>query len=579
MKCACLVVVLAACGTDETPDCSSWHQWGNDPSHAGSSCSDGQSLETALATVIYDPFTAQEEADQSDALVIHYQSPLLDGDDVYMMAKTGSYTPCPQTADGCFDPAALYRLTSQVWTEKRFHWDGAGNLVEQWAFDSAWKPIPGPFFEPMFQPALVGTGAIAVPDAKGQVAVLDRSNGAVIFRIKPFGDDDHPDAYVAGGIAVGHDGSIYYNVIEVDHDAPTFNGARSFLVATDPSGNPVRRGYDLIVPDQPAFDDQCYARFPSDTPLPLPPPPNPDGSPALPPQFDCGSQRPGVNSAPAIGPDGTIFVVSRADFNERYSYITALDPDLTTKWTASLRDRLSDGCGVLIPSDGDEADPSTYFDCRAGTAMGVEPATNLAPAGAVDDDSSSSPVALPDGGVLYGSFTGYNGSRGHLMKFDASGMFQGAYDFGWDTTPAVIPTAGGYGIVVKDNHYGSDANGVDLGPYFITTLDSSLNVAWQFQNTETQSCVRGPNGLVGCTEDHPHGFEWCINAPAVDAVGTIYGNSEDGHIYAIDSSGHLRDRFFLDRALGAAYTPLALDGAGRVFALNNGTMTVIGNKP
>ena len=133
--------------------------------------------------------------------------------------------------------------------------------------------------------------------------------------------------------------------------------------------------------------------------------------------------------------------------------------------------------------------------------------------------------------------------------------------------------------MLKDNHYGSDDNGVDLGPYFITELDSSLNVVWQFQNTETQSCVHAPDGSTQCTEDHPHGFEWCINAPAIDAAGIVYGNSEDGHIYAIDSSGQLRDRFFLDRALGAAYTPLALDGAGRVFALNNGTMTVIGNSP
>jgi outer membrane protein assembly factor BamB len=399
----------------------------------------------------------------------------------------------------------------------------------------------------------------------------------VIFRIKPFGDDDHPDAYVAGGIAVGHDGSMYYNVIEIDHD--TLGSARSFLIATDSSGNPVRRGYDLIVPDQPAFDAPCFGRFEQGTPLPLPPPPNPEGSPALPPQFECGSQRPGVNSAPAIGADGTIFVVSRAAANERYSYITALNSDLTTKWSASLRDHLSDGCGVLIPSDGDEADPSSLFDCRAGTAMGVEPATNLPPAASVDDDSSSSPVALPDGGVMYGAFTGYNGSRGHLMKFDAQGAFQSAYDFGWDTTPAVISTSSGYGIVIKDNHYGTDENGIDLGPYFITALDSSLDVVWQFQNTETQSCVRAPDGTMQCSADHPNGFEWCINAPAVDAAGMVYGNSEDGHIYAIDSSGHMRDRFFLDRALGAAYTPLALDGVGRVFALNNGTMTVIGNKP
>ena len=227
-----------------------------------------------------------------------------------------------------------------------------------------------------------------------------------------------------------------------------------------------------------------------------------------------------------------------------------------------------------MPADGTAT--QNQYHCRVGAEMGVEAATGMFPAATVDDASSSSPVALPDGGVLYGANTGYNGFRGHLMALDAAGTITASYDFGWDTTPAVVADGASYRVVLKDNHYGQDASGVPLGPYYLTELDAALHALWQFKNTETDSCFREPDGTVACTADHPHGFEWCINAPAVDRDGIVYANSEDGNLYAITPDGKLRDRFFLDQSLGAAYTPLALDYAGRIFSLNNGHHVVVG---
>ncbi len=131
--------------------------------------------------------------------------------------------------------------------------------------------------------------------------------------------------------------------------------------------------------------------------------------------------------------------------------------------------------------------------------------------------------------------------------------------------------------MLKDNHYVYAADGTDVGPYYITALDAALQPVWKFQSTETNSCTRQPDGSLACTADHPHGFEWCINAPAVDRDGTVYVNSEDGNLYAIDRDGKLRDRLFLVQAIGAAYTPLALDHVGRVYSLNNGTLQIAGN--
>src|SRR5205823_14051427 len=130
--------------------------------------------------------------------------------------------------------------------------------------------------------------------------------------------------------------------------------------------------------------------------------------------------------------------------------------------------------------------------------------------------------------------------------------FAGAYDFGWDTTPAWFEHDGTYSIVLKDNNYFSG------GPYFITQLDPRLRIEWQFRNTNPDSCVLGDGGVVSCRSDHPGGFEWCVNALGIDRDGTVYANSEDGNLYAISQGGTVTQRIFLDSALGAAYTPLAI---------------------
>jgi outer membrane protein assembly factor BamB len=82
---------------------------------------------------------------------------------------------------------------------------------------------------------------------------------------------------------------------------------------------------------------------------------------------------------------------------------------------------------------------------------------------------------------------------------------------------------------------------------------------------------------VSCVSDHPHGFEWCVNAPAVDRHGNVFVNSEDGRLYSIRPNGKLRDQIFLDTALGAAYTPLSIDGDGKILTQNNGHLFVVGN--
>jgi hypothetical protein len=173
--------------------------------------------------------------------------------------------------------------------------------------------------------------------------------------------------------------------------------------------------------------------------------------------------------------------------------------------------------------------------------------------------------------VLYGALDDYNFSRGHLVKFDSRGKLGAAYTFGWDSTPAIYEHDHTYSVILKDNHYQTG------GPFYITQLSKDLVPEWQFQDKTTQACGRQPDGTIKCTDEpHPDGFEWCVNAPAVDAKGTVFANSEDGNVYQIAQGGILKTQTFLNQALGAAYTPISLDPTGRAFVLNNGELTVFG---
>jgi hypothetical protein len=210
---------------------------------------------------------------------------------------------------------------------------------------------------------------------------------------------------------------------------------------------------------------------------------------------------------------------------------------------------------------------------------------------------------LPDGNVYFGAYTRYNIARGHAYKLRGSdGAILANYDFGWDDTQAVFQHDGTYSIVMKDNHYDEEAGfycnpfsgapisltvcastGIPAGPFYITQVNSNLVPEWKFQGTETRDCHRNPDGSVTCVNDgkHPNGFEWCINAPAVDGAHNVYVESEDGNIYVLDQ-GHTgvfttpKAKLFTNLAVGAAYTPFSIDHMGRLYGQNNGHLFVVG---
>jgi outer membrane protein assembly factor BamB len=562
--------------TTETASCESacfdWPQWGRSPDHEGNTCVRGQHTANILDDLVFDPFVAEEQADAGGDLLTHFQTPLIDGDDVYIETKSGTYTPCNPpgsgTPAGCGAP---FTWATEIYNEARYEISERGKLSQRWSFASDWKPEPFFGWEPVFHGALSGD-SVYVPGAGGTLFKLDKASGRVRARINPFGTSVDPSIYVAGPISVDNNGNLYYNALKLAATNPQFNPAQGWLVKIGRHGQSKMVDYATLVPDGPKATDQCNAGYDPSVYSPPFPPLNPDGTVVPPQRVPCGPQRPNLNIAPAIAPDGTIYVVSRAHIDPLYTYLVAVNPDLTPKWDRSLRNLVHDGCGVLVPEDGN-VNP---FDCTPGAPIGIDPNTGEAPALAAIDLSSSSPVVLPDGNVIYGAFTGYNNERGHLVKFSRHGELMGTFDFGWDVTPAVYRHDGTYSILTKDNHYTFNAAGQGTGPYYLTRLSPDLKPEWQFLSTNTETCIRDASGNVSCTSDHPFGFEWCINAPAVDRDGNMYANSEDGNLYVIDRNGNEKDHLFLNFSLGAAYTPVSLDKHGHILALNGGHLSVVG---
>jgi hypothetical protein len=443
---ACLLAaLLGACDASKgaspaaggTPE---WGQWGAGPRHDGFVDTSGQPPARLLADVVVDPFVALEVAEGGrGALLVHYQTPLVDGDDVFIEVKGGRYAPCDPPGSGAPFPCGPAAWAGQVWSERALRWDN-GVLRERWGAVSDWVPPPtgGALsgWEPVFHAAL-SSGFVYLPARGGSVLKLRREDGRVAARIAPF--QDERNTYVAGPLTADGRGNVYYQALKLDPADPwAADAAGAWLVRVGTDDQAATVPFASLVRDAPDAGAACTGAFVAGSdPLPWPP-----TAFARPRTGPCGRQRPGLNAAPAVAPDGTIYTVSRAHLNARYSYLVAVGPDLQPRWAASMRGLLDDGCGRLLPPNG------AAGGCRVGTTLGVDPETNERPAGRVDDNSTASPVVAPDGSVLYGAFTRYNYSRGHLLRFDASGRFLASYDFGWDVTPAVVPRGASFSVVV-----------------------------------------------------------------------------------------------------------------------------------
>ena len=564
-----------------------WPQWAQNAQHTDFlNTTVGQPLNQNAVNLVYDFNIDAEKNDPNAAggLDVHYQVPLVDGNDVFVESKDGTYS--------------NNTYSTQRWHQNKYTWQGS-NFVKVWTFNTDWF-APGSsndFWEPVYH-AVLANGFLYDPGQGGTIFKINKTNGSVVKRINPFGTTIDPNTYTASPLSTDGHGNIFYNVVQVSTSPTqsffTNDVVNSWLVRVGADDSITKVSYTTLLSQAtikgdavPPGNGRCNVSFTANE-LPWPPQPN-----ANPQTTPCGTQRAALNIAPAIAADGTIYTVSKAHFVTRYNYLIAVNSNMTGKWAASLRNRLNDGCGVSFPI-GNPGGAGANGGCRAGATLGVDPATNEPPPGRVLDDSSASPTIAPDGSIFFGAYTLYNFAQGHMMHFSANGDFLNSFNFGWDNTPAIYPHGNTYSVVFKNNHYGgvgfgdycadanwcpdrSNPNASFLGPeqYFVTQFNPNLNIEWTFQNTNHNSCTRQPDGSITCQSDHPNGFEWCVNAAVIDANGTVFANSEDGNLYAIGQGGVLMQNIFQQLAIGAAYTPASMDSKGRIYSQNDGHLFVV----
>src|SRR5882672_9203655 len=107
LMCGVLLATALAAGAQQ------WPQWGQNSRHTGTSTAVGQSANNILDEVTFDTHAAEEQNDPltTPDLLVHYQAPLIDGNDVYMELKTGTYT-------------SITSWETQIWNEERLRWQG-----------------------------------------------------------------------------------------------------------------------------------------------------------------------------------------------------------------------------------------------------------------------------------------------------------------------------------------------------------------------------------------------------------------------------------------------------------------------
>ena len=243
-----------------------------------------------------------------------------------------------------------------------------------------------------------------------------------------------------------------------------------------------------------------------------------------------------------------------------------------------MRDRLHDGSGGIrrLPRP----------TCRRPTpaVSGRTPASIRRRTRRRRDASSinrvpSSPVVTPDGGVLDGVYTRYNYARGHMFCFDASGNFMAAYDFGWNSTPAIHAHDGTYSIVIKDNHY-------DAGAY--CNSDPSSAVSQLVLRHTTEGSVlhdASEPGHAGRMAVQEHDHRW----NARERLRVVHQRTscrfarssvckQRGWEPVRDCPGRDAALYtFLNQAIrGRRYTPLSLGPDGTIYTENDGILFAVG---
>jgi hypothetical protein len=240
--CVVLALALAASAPAQTlapKPAFTWLQWGLNSQHTLFDNVAGQPLNQNLVNLVYDFNIAAEKADpnaQGD-LLVHYQVPLVDGNDVYIESKDGTYS--------------NNTYSTQHWHQNKYTWQGS-NFVKVWTFDTDWY-APGSsndFWEPVYH-AVLANGFLYDPGKGGTIWKVNKSTGVAVRRINPFGSTVDPNTYTASPLSTDASGNVYYNVVQLS-TPPTSSffaadSVNSWLVRVAPDDSITKVSYGTLL--------------------------------------------------------------------------------------------------------------------------------------------------------------------------------------------------------------------------------------------------------------------------------------------------------------------------------------------
>ena len=273
-----------------------------------------------------------------------------------------------------------------------------------------------------------------------------------------------------------------------------------------------------------------------------------------------------VRSSPAIGADGSIYIVS---YDEN---LYAIDPDGTQRWSFHVGS--VGGYGLASPAIG--ADGTVYIGSGDGNLHAIEPngteKWRFASDGRIDDVS---PVIDADGTIYFGS------TNGTFYAVNPDGTEKWSVQ----TSLAIRSSA----VIATDGTMYFCATGYS-GEVFAVNADGTVKWTFDTEGRLYSSPAVGADGTiyVGTTVGHhlhainPDGTEkWgfttessVISSPGIAADGTIYVGSLDGKLYAVDPDGTEKWSFntgksiFSSPAIGADGTIYVGSTNGTFYALN-----------
>ncbi|MCK4394788.1 PQQ-binding-like beta-propeller repeat protein [Candidatus Bipolaricaulota bacterium] len=319
-----------------------------------------------------------------------------------------------------------------------------------------------------------------------------------------------------------------------------------------------------------------------------------------------------VNSSPAIGADGTVYVGS----TDRYLY--ALTSDGRLKW------RYETG-QIVVSSPAIGADGTVYVASDGNCIYALTPDGRLKwryegmPPRALESDVYSSPAIGADGTVYVGSAEGY------LYALTPDGRLKWRYEtrtvssspaIGADGTVYVVGSWDDYlyaltpdgrlkwrydmrGSVWSSQVVSSPAIGAD-GTVYVGSVDGCLyaltpdgRLRWRYKTGQivVSSPAIGADGTVyvGSVDRYLYalisdgrlkwryetGSVW--SSPAIGADGTVYVGSTDRYLYALTSDGRLKWRYKTgwgvssSPAIGADGTVYVGSGDDYLYALHTGS--------